>query len=264
MIVGADPNKNYRFIINAQNKDGVSPWSNMVEWGARRQSSAVFWHSISDSLVRSEYTLASLPSGIWGVRIVKVEDDYELKMFKAPLGWDGSDAALLATFNIPAPSLLNHTPQISDVVTLFPVVTEKYPMWFIRYRNADSSFVRLIRVKMPSGNAPSYETIQVAGLTATDYLPMEDGLLFVKTVSSWYAVRPSITGTYATTPINLNSVRLIPYLRNAYPVSLNTYLATVSGNYIPTLRYISDKPDVRYAGNQLNINQIACDLSTPV
>src|SRR5574343_1704390 len=65
-VTSLDPTYHYRFKLTAQNREGESPDSNVVEWGAEELGRRPLWVRAGTGVLWSgEAFPSSLPAGIW-------------------------------------------------------------------------------------------------------------------------------------------------------------------------------------------------------
>lgn len=247
-LSGLNPNLNYRFKVVATNNDGASPDSNVVEWGAIRPEGRAFWTpSIGTIAYSSGQFPSSMPAGYW----VGEYADSTLYIKHYDKYWDGSGDPLTIT----------EFPNYSEDAELkFYMIEEPNGVesgMFIKY--VPSGTVHLYVMYKDNFDAWSFKEVTIesfdsgsplAGLTVTDLVVMNDGLLLLKGEGEgvmWGSRQPDDTVRnfsnvqYAnTTDAQLCvGVDPIPHHVNAYPVSLDQgftdphfYVNYIDQNYV--------------------------------
>lgn len=271
LVVGADPNSNYKFNMTSSNRDGVSPVSNVVEWGAQINVPQTYWVDAKIGIIRST-TLATpsqLPIGVWVCFTTQPPDAAWLSLRHYAINWQGASGGddLLNTYPISLPALFGSALDAEASLTLFPIVSgTDIPTAFIAYKTQTE--LRLIKFELLLSGA-KFTAIPLeplsGGVLPDSLIVMDDGLLLLHGGGDWVARQPSsgLSGYEVGNDTSLSSSTASPYQQNSYPVSL----AAVAGEGL-TLRYLSTSPQVRYVAGAVVVSSVSTpsvtELTTPI
>ena len=264
-----DPSLNYRFKVVAVNKEGQSPFSNVVEWGALRPEGRALWTSQGYSILNSIALYPSaMPKGYW-VANLRTSTVTEIYIDYFDEYWAGGATLPIQTLLVPYSELTGHDLPYGDggAVTLYPLnVNQTHePGMLIKYIEG-SGEVYLFALYLDDTiswvflNLPveSFLTALDPDLTdaPVDLIAMEDGLLLLKSGNgNWGCRRVDSAITHFSTLVYANTTDVllcsgvdpIPNRGNAYPISLETASVTPD-TYSELITYKVGDP-VSYGGN---------------
>ena len=259
-----DPSLNYRFKIVAVNKEGQSPFSNVVEWGALRPEGMALWAPRGHSILNSTALYPSaMPKGYW---VANLRTDIVTEIY---IDYFDEYWLPVQTLLVPYAELTGHDLPYGDggAITLYPLnmsQTEE-PGMLIKYIEG-SGAVYLFTLYLDDTIGWTFLNLPIESFLSSlnsdlpdapiDLIAMEDGLLLLKSSTGNWGYRRTDTPiihfstlVYANTTDTLvcSGVDPIPNRSNAYPVSLAT--AKITPDSYSELATYKVGDTVSYDGN---------------
>lgn len=246
LVTTLDPTKNYRFRMNATNRDGTSPWSNTVEWGAIRMDAGVYQVPIGMAFAKYPED-ANWAAGVWTAQFHG--DPTTIVIRRYPTDWSG-DSSIVPTQEL----VLSHT-YLSD--SGVPTITADHALTFYQVKTPAPGSADYLVMKIYDGAGAAKLFIIIPGAVITarqvpstnfdiqyDAIMMEDGVLLAQFPVSESVVWRAVTPTAATSPATITyadtgiisfpdqaGTYVQPYLMNRYPLVLGTAYTPLSWLY---------------------------------